>query len=95
MNYYLMRLFQCITLIPLQQPSVFSRLGEKSQVSSTSNQDFLEDKTYLEESPVSRETVLPYAGVFKQEPRKKTMKKVEIQKSKEYLKEVCYIMYFG
>ncbi|XP_021925746.1 uncharacterized protein C19orf47 [Zootermopsis nevadensis] len=71
-----------ITVIPLQQSSVFSRLGEKSQVSSTSNQDFSEDKTYLEDSLISRETVLPYAGVFKQEQRKKSINKNEIQKIK-------------
>lgn len=71
-------------MIPLQQSSVFLRLGEKSQVSSTSNQDILEEKTYLEDIPVSRESVLPYAGVFKQERRKKTVKKVHIQKSKKY-----------
>jgi hypothetical protein len=28
--------------------------------------------------------VLPYAGVFKQEPRKKVVKKVQMQKSKEH-----------
>jgi hypothetical protein len=90
-----MRSFHCIALIPLQQSSVFSRLGEKPQVSSTSNQDLLEDETYLEDSPVSRETVLPYAGVFKQEPRKKLLKKVEIQKSKEWFKKACNIVYVG
>ncbi|XP_023703277.1 uncharacterized protein C19orf47 homolog isoform X2 [Cryptotermes secundus] len=63
-----------------EKSSVFLRLGEKSQVSSTSNQDILEGKTYLEDIPVSRESVLPYAGVFKQERRKKTVKKVHIQK---------------
>lgn len=77
-------------MIPLQQSSVFSRLGEKSQVSSTSNQDVLEEKTYLD-IPVSRESVLPYAGVFKQEPQKKTVKKVHIQKSKKFLKKGCLI----
>lgn len=81
-----MKLFQYITVIPLQQSSVFSRLGEKSQVSSTSNQDFSEDKTYLEDSLISRETVLPYAGVFKQEQRKKSINKNEIQKSKKFFK---------
>lgn len=74
-------------MIPLQQSSVFSRLGEKSQVSSTSSQDVLEEKTYLEDIPVSRESVLPYAGVFKQESQKKTVKRVQIQKSKEPLKK--------
>jgi hypothetical protein len=74
-------------MIPLQQSSVFSRLGEKSQVSSTSNQDVSGEKTYLEDIPVSRGPVLPYAGVFKQEPRKKTVKKVQIQKSKKSLKK--------
>jgi hypothetical protein len=88
-----MGLFQYITFIPLQQSSVFSRLGEKSQVTSTSSQDFLEDKTYLEDTSVCRETVLPYAGVFKQEPKKKIMKKVEIQKGKEYFKNDCYVKY--
>jgi hypothetical protein len=70
-------------MIPLQQSSVFSRLGEKSQVSSTSNQGVLEEKTYLEDIPVPRESVLPYAGVFKQGQEKKTVKKINIQKSKE------------
>lgn len=79
-------------MIPLQQSSVFSRLGEKSQVSSTSNQDVLEQKTYFEDIPVSRESALPYVGVFKPEPQKKTMKKVHIQKSKKSLKkEGCLI----
>jgi hypothetical protein len=76
------KLKMCIALT--QQSSVFSRLGEKPQVSSTSNQDMLEDKNYLEDIPVSRESVLPYAGVFKQEPRKKVVKKVQMQKSKEH-----------
>jgi hypothetical protein len=71
----------CFALI--QQSSVFSRLGEKSQVTSTSNQEVLQDKDCTEDTPVHRESVLPYAGVFKQEPRKKIMKKVQIQKSNE------------
>lgn len=86
----------CFALI--QQSSVFSRLGEKSQVSSTSNQDMLQDKDYTEDTPVPRESVLPYAGVFKQEPRKKIVKKVPIQKSKKHflLKKVsCYIQHSG
>jgi len=86
----------CFALI--QQSSVFSRLGEKSQVSSTSNQDVFQDKDYTEDTPVPRESVLPYAGVFKQEPRKKIVKKVPIQKSKKHflLKIVsCYMQHSG
>jgi hypothetical protein len=65
-------------------------------VSSTSNQDLLEDKTYLEDISVSREAVLPYAGVFKQESRKKITKKVQIQKSKEHFKKAaCYMKCTG
>ena len=82
----------------MQQSSVFSRLGEKSQVSSTSNQDVLQDKDYTEDTPVSRESVLPYAGVFKQEPRNKIVKKVPIEKSKKHflLKKVsCYTQHSG
>jgi len=86
----------CFALI--QQSSVFSRLGEKSQVSSTSNQDMLQDKDYTEDTPVPRESVLPYAGVFKQESRKKIVKKIPVQKSKKHslLKKVsCYIQHSG
>jgi hypothetical protein len=82
------KLKMCIALI--QQSSVFSRLGEKSQVSSTSNQDRLEDKHFLEDMPASRESVLPYAGVFKQEPRKKIVKKFQIQESKNIFKNMAY-----
>ncbi|XP_069699409.1 uncharacterized protein C19orf47 homolog isoform X1 [Periplaneta americana] len=62
-----------------KQSSVFSRLGEKPQVSSTSSQDKLEDETYLEDDvPIS----LPYAGVLKQDAKKKIVKKIQIQKVK-------------
>lgn len=52
----------------------------------------LEDKNYLEDIRASRESVLPYAGVFKQEPRKKTVKKIQIQKSKEHF-EKCVLLH--
>ncbi|PSN56261.1 hypothetical protein C0J52_00380 [Blattella germanica] len=62
-----------------KQSSVFSRLGEKPQVSSTSNTDTEDDKSYMETVPVGRESSLPYAGVFKQDARKKMeIKRVKV-----------------
>ncbi|KAJ9576486.1 hypothetical protein L9F63_006699, partial [Diploptera punctata] len=52
-----------------KQSSVFSRLGEKPQVSSTSSHD-------------SEEIPVPYAGVLKQEPRKKILKQIDIKQVK-------------